>query len=165
MLEQVMQILLGLGGAAYLLAYLMCGWWIIRCLLPRHSPLTRLWLGMGLGLLMMMWLPALLAFGVDFTMTAHLLALIPLAGLTAGVWFLRDKRPVQKPKNGQKSYPRTAFAPLQPPDIDGRNRRRYPPATVRCVPVWRPALPPAERGPYPRPESDAPGQRRSDTAV
>ena len=95
MLEQVMQILLGLGGAAYLLAYLMCGWWIIRCLLPRHSPLTRLWLGMSLGLLMMMWLPALLAFGVDFTMTAHLLALIPLAGLTAGAWFLRDRRPVQ----------------------------------------------------------------------
>ena len=47
----------------------------------------RVWLGVSLGLLMMMWLPALIAFAVDFTWTAHLLALIPLAGLTAGCFF------------------------------------------------------------------------------
>lgn len=68
----------------------------MRFLLPQKSLLTRVWLGVSLGLLLMMWLPALIAFAVDFTWTAHLLALIPLAGLTAGCFFLRDPSPVKK---------------------------------------------------------------------
>jgi len=76
----------------YLAVYLFCGVMIVRFLLPGHSVLTRIWLGLSLGLLMMMWLPALLAFAVDFTMKAHLLALIPLLLLTGGAFFLRDRR-------------------------------------------------------------------------
>ncbi len=82
-------------AALYLAVYLLCGWWIIRCLLPRQSVLTRVWLGASLGLLLMMWLPALMAFAVKFSVAGHLLALLPLAGITAGAYFLRDKRPVK----------------------------------------------------------------------
>ena len=83
-------------GVLYLLVFLAAGCTCVRFLLPRKSLLTRVWLGVSLGLLMMMWLPALIAFAVDFTWTAHLLALIPLAGLTAGCFFLRDPSPVKK---------------------------------------------------------------------
>ena len=79
----------------YLMLYIFCGLLIVRCLLPRHSVLTRLWLGASLGLLLLMWLPALMAFAADFTMKAHLLALIPLAGLTLTAALLRDKRPAR----------------------------------------------------------------------
>ena len=79
----------------FLAVYILCGLCIVHFLLPRQSVLTRAWLGASLGLLMMMWLPALLAFAVDFTVKAHLLALIPLAGLTSGCYFLRDKRTVK----------------------------------------------------------------------
>lgn len=76
----------------YLAAFLACGVLMARWLLPRHSPMARAWLGMSLGLLLMMWLPALCAFVMDFTMGAHLAALALLAGATAGCFFLRDKR-------------------------------------------------------------------------
>ena len=79
----------------YLAVYILCGLFIVRCLLPRRSVLTRAWLGTSLGLLLMMWLPALMAFAVKFSVTGHLLALIPLAGLTAGAYFLRDKAPAK----------------------------------------------------------------------
>mgnify|MGYP005966457413 CR=1 FL=1 len=66
-------------GVLYLLVFLAAGCTCVRFLLPQKSLLTRVWLGVSLGLLLMMWLPALIAFAVDFTWTAHLLALIPLA--------------------------------------------------------------------------------------
>ena len=60
-------------GVLYLLVFLAAGCTCVRFLLPRKSLLTRVWLGVSLGLLLMMWLPALIAFAVDFTWTAHLL--------------------------------------------------------------------------------------------
>ena len=77
----------------YLLPYLSCGVLMTRCLLPTHRPLNRLWLGGSLGLLLMMWLPALCAFPFGFTVGAHLAALGLLALLTLGCFFLRDRRP------------------------------------------------------------------------
>ena len=79
----------------YFAAYIFCGAVIVRFLLPRQSVLTRVWLGASLGLMLMMWLPALLSFAVKFSVTGHLLALIPLAGMTAGAYFIRDKSPVR----------------------------------------------------------------------
>ena len=79
----------------YLAVYILGGLCIVRFLLPRQSVLTRVWLGASLGLLLMMWLPALLAFVVKFSVTAHMLALIPLTGLTAVAYALRDKSPVK----------------------------------------------------------------------
>ncbi|MGN1369382.1 MAG: hypothetical protein ACI4WX_10965 [Aristaeellaceae bacterium] len=79
----------------YLAVYILCGLAIVRFLLPRQSVLTRVWLGCSLGLLLMMWLPALMAFAVKFSVTGHLLALIPLCGITAAGYFLRDRRAVR----------------------------------------------------------------------
>ena len=74
------------------LAYLACGVCAVRLLLPRHTPLTRIWLGLSLGVLLMMWLPALCAFALGFTMGAHWLALGVLALLTGACFLLRDQR-------------------------------------------------------------------------
>lgn len=79
----------------YLLVYLLAGVIIVRCLLPRMRVIARLWVGLTLGILLMMWLPALFAFFVDFSMLGHLLSLIPLCAITAGAYFLRDKAPVR----------------------------------------------------------------------
>ena len=85
------------------LAYLGCGVCAVRLLLPRHSPLTRIWLGLSLGLLLMMWLPALCAFPLGFTMGAHWLALGLLALLTGGCWLLRDRRSARAWDAGERS--------------------------------------------------------------
>ena len=60
-----------IAALAYMLLYLACGVLMIRFLLPRHRPLNRLWLGLSLGLLEEMWLPALAAFLLSFTLLAH----------------------------------------------------------------------------------------------
>ncbi len=76
----------------YLLPWLFCGCLMARCLLPGHRPLNRLWIGASLGLLCMMWLPALFAMAFRFSVTAHLLALAGLALLTLLCFLLRDRR-------------------------------------------------------------------------
>ncbi len=83
-------------GALYLAIYLLCGYACARWLLPRLPVLNRLWLGLSLGLLMLMWLPALCAFVLDFTWAAHLAALVPLALLTGGAFLLRDRRSARR---------------------------------------------------------------------
>lgn len=83
-------------AGVFLAEYLVCGIMMVRWLLPRHSPMTRAWLGMSLGLLMMMWLPALCAFVLDFTLAAQGVALIVMALLIVGCYLLRDKRPVAR---------------------------------------------------------------------
>ncbi len=79
----------------YLLVFLIFGLATIQFLLPRHRPLNRLWLGMSLGLLEMMWLPAGMAFFVSFTDSAHWLALALGALLTLLCWYYRDRREVR----------------------------------------------------------------------
>ena len=76
----------------YLAVYLACGVMMVRWLLPRRSPMARVWLGCSLGLLLMMWLPALCAFWLDFTWAAHGAALGLLAAGMALCYFLRDRR-------------------------------------------------------------------------
>ena len=80
----------------YLCCFLACGLAGVHFLLPRQSMLTRVWLGLSLGLLEMMWLPALCAFLLGFTMGAHWTALALVLLLTAGLYAARDKRPVKK---------------------------------------------------------------------
>ena len=82
-------------AALYLALYLACGLVMVRLLLPRHRVLERVWLGLSLGLLLMMWLPALCAFLLRFSWAAHWAALVPLLGLTALTWLLRDRHPVR----------------------------------------------------------------------
>ncbi len=83
-------------GIMYFLVYTLCGLWIVGCLLPRKSPVIRIWLGISLGVLLMMWLPALCAFFWQFSVRAHVCALAPLAVLSVGAYFLRDRHPAAK---------------------------------------------------------------------
>ena len=77
----------------YCVVFLLGGLMQVRWLLPRHRALNRVWLGLCLGLLEMMWFPALCAFALRFSMAAHGAAAGVLALVTLGVYFLRDKRP------------------------------------------------------------------------
>ena len=45
-------------------------------LFSRRGRTVRLWLGMVMGLMEMMWLPSLFAFALDFTLPAQRLALL-----------------------------------------------------------------------------------------
>jgi len=81
-----------MAAAAFLLLYLLCGFIIVRFLLPSHKPLTRWWMGLSLGLFLLMWLPAIMAFFLKFSKTGHYVALIPLALLTVSAYLLRDKK-------------------------------------------------------------------------
>ena len=77
--------------------YTCSGLLIVRNLLPQKRLTIRIWLGVCVGTLLMMWLPALCAFMIRFTAAAHWASLFPLALLTALSWLLRDKS-VTKPR-------------------------------------------------------------------
>ncbi len=81
-----------IASIAYLLMYLCFGVAIVRFLLPRHRPVNRVWLGLSLGLLGEMWLPALGAFLFAFDALAHALAALLFFALTVLCYFLRDRR-------------------------------------------------------------------------
>ena len=59
---------------AYTLSFCFLGAQMIRWLMPRKGPLVRAWLGVSLGVLMEMGLPALCANALDFTVAAHVAA-------------------------------------------------------------------------------------------
>lgn len=64
----------------------------IRWLLPRHRPLNRVWMGLCLGLLELMWIPALAGVrAVRRGMAAHACALAAMILLTVGAYFARDR--------------------------------------------------------------------------
>ena len=81
-----------IASVSYLLLYLSLGVLSVRFLLPRHKPLNRIWLGLSLGVLEEMWLPALCAFFLGFTAAAHAAAAGLLLLLTLGCWLVRDRR-------------------------------------------------------------------------
>lgn len=72
-----------MGGVLLLIGYLLCGAALMDALLPGRYRLTRLWLGLCAGLIEMMWLPALAAFFMRFTLTAQLVGLGVAAALAA----------------------------------------------------------------------------------
>ncbi len=78
-------------GGGLLLLFQLCGLCVARLLLPRESGGVRLLLGSVLGMLMMMWLPALFAFLLGFTVSAHVCALL-LGLCIAGACLLRCKK-------------------------------------------------------------------------
>ena len=83
-------------STGYFLCFQILGCFSVRCLLPRRRVLDRIWLGMSLGLLEEMWLPALFAFRFSFGNLAHLLALGAGVLLAACCRMLRDRRPVRE---------------------------------------------------------------------
>lgn len=76
----------------YLCAFLAGGVVIARFLLPGRRPLVRVYLGLSLGVLLLMWLPVLWAYAVSFGYAAHWLALGTLALLAGAAYFARDRR-------------------------------------------------------------------------
>ena len=79
-------------AGVYCAVFLLCGLAQVRWLLPRHRALNRVWLGLCLGLMEMMWFPALFAFALRFSMAAHWAGMGLLALATLGIFLLRDKR-------------------------------------------------------------------------
>jgi hypothetical protein len=82
-----------IASLIYTFLYLYAGVMTVRFLLPRHRPLNRLWLGMSLGLLEEMWLPAIGAMWFSFDAAAHVFGAVVLMILTVACWFARDRRP------------------------------------------------------------------------
>jgi len=87
----------------YLSFFLACGLVMAHFLLPRLRPLLRGYVGLSLGVLLMMWLPVLLAYAISFTLTAHLAAAGVMTLLTLLCYFLRDKRPALPFDKAEKS--------------------------------------------------------------
>ena len=77
-----------MGGVLLLVGYLACGAALMDALLPGRYRLTRLWMGLCAGLVEMMWLPALFAFALRFTLSAQLLGLGTAAAFAALAQFL-----------------------------------------------------------------------------
>ncbi len=83
----------------YLLLFSFGGGFIVRCLLPRKSPVERAYLGLSAGLFLLMWLPSLMAAAFRFTPLGHGLATLALALLCVGAYFVRDRHAPQKMKS------------------------------------------------------------------
>ena len=79
---------------AYTLLFCFLGAQMIRWLMPRKSPLVRAWLGVSLGVLMEMGLPALCANALDFTVAAHIAAVAAALLLAALCYAAREKAPL-----------------------------------------------------------------------
>ena len=79
-------------GVLFLAIFVAGGLAVVTWLLPGQRPLYRIWLGSALGVLLMMWLPALAAFVLGFTLAAHAAALLLLAIVLALCYVWRDRR-------------------------------------------------------------------------
>ena len=69
----------------YMTVFALSGVCVAECAFPRERRVIRIWLGLVLGLVMLIWLPALLAFLFDFTLLVQLLACA--LALLIGGWF------------------------------------------------------------------------------
>ena len=85
-----------MAAILYTLLFIMGGAAIIRMQLPGKSPLVRAFLGLALGILLEMQLPALCANLFDFTLKAHYVAAVLLMALAGVSFALRDEREAKK---------------------------------------------------------------------
>lgn len=84
-----------MAAILYTLLFLLGGVMIIRMQLPGKSPLMRVFLGLSLGVLLEMVLPALCANAFGFTLAAHGAAAALLMLLAGVSWRLRDAGPLK----------------------------------------------------------------------
>ena len=84
---------------AYLAAFELSGLLIAFCLGGRRRAAIKIWLGLVIGLMELMWLPSLFAFALRFDIAAHRAALTCalLAGAVCGFFILKNRRARQKP--------------------------------------------------------------------
>lgn len=85
-----------IAATLYLIVFVLSGLCAARFLLSDERPLIRLWLGGVIGLLLLIWLPALLSFLLGFTLLSQLLALGLAALLGAAAWLGSKRRMPQK---------------------------------------------------------------------
>ena len=85
-----------MAAILYTLLFVMGGAAIIRTQLPGKSPLVRAFLGLALGLLLEMQLPALCAHVFGFTLKAHYVAAVILLALAGVSFALRDPHEAKK---------------------------------------------------------------------
>ena len=85
-----------MAAILYTLLFVMGGAAIIRTQLPGKSPLVRAFLGLALGLLLEMQLPALCANIFGFTLKAHYVAAVILLALAGVSFLLRDGHEAKK---------------------------------------------------------------------
>lgn len=81
-----------MAGIFVLVFYLLCGVICARAILWDKSPLVRVWTGASFGMLCFMWLPALFAFALRFTLSAEYCALAAMMLLTLASVFSARKR-------------------------------------------------------------------------
>ena len=74
-------------AVCYFLAFQACGLLLGRVLLRREGPFARILGGSVLGSVLLQWTPVLFAFFLDFTVQAHLLALLLTAAVSCGVYW------------------------------------------------------------------------------
>ena len=79
---------------AYTVLFCGLGVQMIRWLMPKKSPPVRAWLGVSLGVLMEMCLPALCANLLNFTFAAHIAAVAAALLLAAVCYAAREKAPL-----------------------------------------------------------------------
>ena len=91
-----------MAAVLYTFLFMLGGAAIIRFQLPRKSPITRVFLGAALGLLLEMQLPALCAWVFDFSLAAHAAAAVLLLIVTGVSWKLRDTREPAKMTEGDR---------------------------------------------------------------
>ncbi|NLI21213.1 MAG: hypothetical protein GX418_06670 [Clostridiales bacterium] len=82
-----------MAGLFYLLFFLICGMLITRWWLPGRRPPVRWYAGASLGLLCMMWLPALWAYLIAYTVTALLLSVLTMGLVVMAAYLTRDPAP------------------------------------------------------------------------
>ena len=80
-----------MAGIFVLVFYLLCGVICARAILWDKSPLVRAWTGAAFGMLCFMWLPALFAFALRFTLSAEYCALAAMMLLTLASVFSARK--------------------------------------------------------------------------
>ena len=82
-----------MAAILYTLLFMLGGAAVIRFQLPRKSPVVRIYLGIALGLLLEMQLPALCAYVFDFSLAAHGAAAALLFAIVAVSYVFRDHSP------------------------------------------------------------------------
>jgi len=79
-------------GFLYFTIFILGGVTISQFFFRHLSSLTRIWLGTVIGTVLLMWLPVALSFILGFNKLSHILALVLLLAITAGILFRARKR-------------------------------------------------------------------------
>ena len=80
-----------MAAIVFTLLFVAGGLAMVRLILPRKNPVIRVWLGVALGFLLLMTLPALCAHALRFSLMAHYAAAVLLAALVGVCYLLRER--------------------------------------------------------------------------